>query len=438
MKFKPSYRKNAREKYAEKHPTIVYEGATLTPAQQKIADRVVNGSEKFYIINAGRQVGKSFLSVQLLLYFSINRPDSVNLYISMTYNQTLKLFNEMIRGIKDSGILKSYSKSTFEIELKNGSRIIFRSYQNPDNLRGYHVSGLAVLDEGAFCDDSFFPQVVLPMLSNFRQSKALIVSSPKGTNWFYEWYIKGTKKGRLLNKNTISFKLTYLDNPFCDKAEIEALRVSMPDAIYRQEVLAEFVSSANSAFSNYKQCISQNIHNQPKYNERYYVGIDVGRQSDYTVATVMAGVSGEIVEILRVNQMTYQQIVDEIVKLCKKWRPVAILQEVNGVGDPVFDMLQEKLQKERINTLQPWVTSNQSKNNIIQALNIAFENKEIIIPDNLDLTDELDTFEVSYSLKNHAVTYGARIGHHDDMVLSLALVNFARRTQAQTGCYGVV
>lgn len=438
MKFKPSYRKNAREKYAEKHPTIVYEGATLTPAQQKIADRVVNGSEKFYIINAGRQVGKSFLSVQLLLYFSINRPDSVNLYISMTYNQTLKLFNEMIRGIKDSGILKSYSKSTFEIELKNGSRIIFRSYQNPDNLRGYHVSGLAVLDEGAFCDDVFFPQVVIPMLSNFRQSKALIVSSPKGTNWFYEWYIKGTKKGRLLNKNTISFKLTYLDNPFCDKAEIEALKTSMPDAIYRQEVLAEFVSNANSAFSNYKQCISQNIHNTPQYNERYYMGIDIGRQNDFTVATVMAGVSGEVVEILRLNQLTFQQITDEIVKLCKKWRPVAILQEVNGVGDPVFDMLQEKLGKERINTLQPWTTTNQSKNNIVQALNIAFENREIIIPDNLDLTDELDAFEVSYSLKNHAVTYGARVGHHDDMCMSLALVNHARRSQAQMGLYGVV
>ena len=101
-------------------------------------------------------------------------------------------------------------------------------------------------------------------------------------------------------------------------------------------------------------------------------------------------------------------------------------------------MLSEKLEANRINTLQPWTTTNQSKNNIIQALNIAFENKEIIIPDDLNLTDELDAFEVSYSMKNHAVTYGARVGHHDDIVMATALVNFARRSQAQTGIYGVV
>ncbi|MBQ1183051.1 MAG: hypothetical protein IIX60_01240, partial [Clostridia bacterium] len=69
---------------------------------------------------------------------------------------------------------------------------------------------------------------------------------------------------------------------------------------------------------------------------------------------------------------------------------------------------------------------------------IAFENKEIIIPDDLTLTDELDAFEVSYSMKNHAVTYGARLGHHDDTVMSLAIANWARRTQAQSGVYGVV
>jgi hypothetical protein len=107
VKYVPAYRKNALQRYQDAHPVKIFEGATLTNAQRKIADRVTTGEERFYVWAAGRQVGKSFTAVQVLLWFALNKPNTVSMYVSMTYPQTLKLFNELYRGVKESGIVTS-------------------------------------------------------------------------------------------------------------------------------------------------------------------------------------------------------------------------------------------------------------------------------------------------------------------------------------------
>lgn len=441
MKFRPSLRKSARQRYADNHPVKVFEGATLTPAQRKIADRVTTGGERFFVWCAGRQVGKSFSASQILLWFAINKPNTVSMYVSMTYPQTLKLFNELYRGIKDSGIISSFSRSNFEIQFKNNSTIFFKSYQNADNSRGYTISGVLIVDEAAFMSDGDFEKIYLPMLQNHREAKALLISSPRGCNWFYDWYLRGGKHTAqgLLNKNTISFKTTYRDNPFVDPAEIESLKKTMPDLIYRQEIEAEFISGAASAFGEkYKDCISYDIHTERNPNDRYFMGVDVGRQNDYTVATVVSAISGEVVEILRLRQLPFEQIAAEIVRIAQKWRPSTILQETNGIGDPFFELLGKKLNEKYIGGLTAWTTTNQSKNNIIEALNIAFDEKSIKIPPDDELLNEIEAFEVKYSMKSHAVTYGARNGFHDDGIISLALSQWARRTHAVSGQYAII
>lgn len=441
MKFIPSHRKSAKQQYTEKHPVKNFIGANLTTAQRVIADKITLSDCRYFTWLSGRQTGKSFTCIQLLLWFALNKRDSVSIYISKTYAQTLKLFGELYRAIKKADIISDYSKSNFEIEFKNGSRILFRSYQNPDNMRGYSIKngGCCIVDEAAFADDSFIPQIVLALLQNDKSAKLILVSTPNGCNFFYDFYKKGERSSRYLNKAYLSFKTTYKDNPFCSLEEIENYRQTMPDAIFRQEVLAEFVSSANSAFGDrYKKCISQTLHTTPQPHEKYYFGIDVGRADDYTVCTCISAISGEVGEILRIRHKSFNEIAREIVKMAQKWKPIAIMQEINGLGDPFAEILQAELMKVNISCWQPFTTTNSSKNNIIEALNIAFEEKSIQIPDDVDLTDEIDTFEVSYSPKSHSVTYAARNGCHDDMVMSLAISNWCRRSYGASGQYAIV
>ena len=444
MKLTPRHRPSAKAKYTQRKEEatrkIVIEGAVLTPAQRKIAERVAKGSERYYVWAAGRQVGKSFTAVQVLLWFALNKPNTESMYVSMTYVQTLKLFKELYRGIKKSGIVQSCSKSEFEIVLKNGSTIYFKSYQNADNSRGYHISGVLIVDEAAWLKDEDFDGIYRPMLQNHKTAKALIISSPRGCNWFYNYYMMGTKGNRYTNKSTKSFKTTYLDNPFCDKAEIEDFRKTMPDLVYRQEILAEFISGAGSAFgSKYKECISNDIETNPlrRPNDHYYMGIDVGRQNDYTVATVISHMTGEVVDILRMRHLPFEQIANSISVLAQKWRVSCILQERNGIGDPFYELLGKKLAEKHIYGLESWTTTNQSKNNLIEALNLSFDEKSIKIPPNADLLDEIEMFECIFSMKSHSITYGARYGYHDDMVMSLAIANWAKRTHATNYQYAV-
>lgn len=444
MKFKPKRRLSAFEKYKEKHPKTIYVGAKLTKAQLDIAQRITQGNERFFIWCSGRQTGKSFCATQILLYTALNHPNTVSMYVSMTYPQTLKLFNELYRGIKGSGCIASYSKSDFYVEFVNGSQIYFKSYQNSDSCRGYHISGICIIDEAAWMADNDFESIFIPMMQNHKQSKALLISSPRGTNWFHKYYLKGCKHtaSGLLNKNFVSFKTTYKDNPFCSLEEIELYRETMPEKIFQQEILAEFVSGAFSAFGDiYKKCLYQ--EDKKIYNEDYYFGIDVGRKDDYTVCTVIGSITGKVYEIYRERYKSFESIANDICNLIRKYKPKQILQETNGIGDPFFELLEKKIAElgiytNQISPLQGFTTTNATKNNIVEALRIAFERKEILIPDNLDLTDELDTFEVEYSRKSHSVTYSAKQGCHDDMVLSLCLANWIKRTaNPYIGKYGV-
>lgn len=442
MKFHYKRRPSAYEHYRQTHPNTVFVGAELTEMQSKIVERIVNAKdEKYFIWCSSRQSGKSFLSLQILLYFALNRKNSVSMFVSMTYSQTEKVFNELIRAIKDSGVIKSYSKASHEIELINGSQILFKSYTNPDSCRGYFISSVLVIDEAAWLNDGDFEKIFLPMLQNHRDSKCLIISSPRGCNWFYKFYQRGLKGPRQTNKSVLSFRSTYLDNPFCNKEEIEDLRKVIPENIFKQEFEAQFISNAMSAFGDcYKKCTEvYNLNSlEPTKADKYYAGIDVGRNEDYSVLTIMSSLTGRIVDIVRIRQTSYENIVNEFVKHIKKWNPVSVLCETNGIGDVFYELLQKKLADLNIFTLKSFTTTNQSKNNIVEGLKLSFENGEIVIPDQIELIDELDSFECNYSRTAHAVVYGARSGKHDDMVMALAICNWARRNHINKGSYAVL
>lgn len=442
MKFRPHYRDSAKLKYQKAHPQTTYVGASLTVAQRKIADKVTTSDAKYYIWCAGRQVGKSFTAVQILLWFALNRANSVNLFISMTYPQTLKVFKELYKGVKDSKIISSCNKSEHEIEFKNGSQIIFRSYQNAENSRGYHCSGIMIIDEAAFLGDNDFAQIYQPMLQNHKQSKCLLISSPKGENWFYKYYLKGCKHTSegLLNKNFVSFKTTYKDNPFVDLKEIEEYRDTMPEPIFRQEILAEFVSNANSAFGeSYSKCI---ISRKPPtlYNKKVFFGIDVAKENDYMVCVVMTD-DGYIIDIYRKNKATFDSMADDIVQLVKKYHPTNIYLEQNSVGNVFLEMVQKKLNEIKYYDIEGWMTTNASKQDIVERLLADFQNRCVLIGEDVpyfdDLIDELDNFQVDYSTKTKAVIYGAKTGYHDDIVMALAICNKNRHIGNTKGLYGV-
>ena len=105
-------------------------------------------------------------------------------WVSPTQGQSSKVYKQILDLVIEAPVVKSYKGSMGDMEIlfHNGSIIKFRSAAQEDSLRGEPIDYL-IIDEGAFQKESVFQEILLPML-NVRGKKCLVVSTPKGKNWF--------------------------------------------------------------------------------------------------------------------------------------------------------------------------------------------------------------------------------------------------------------
>ncbi len=407
-------------------------GAKLFPKQQEIVNAitgtpVVQKSVAWHLVNCSRQFGKSFMLKQLLLYYAINEPNSKVLFVSMTHQQAGKVFNEILRAIKKSPLVAEKNAVEHSLILVNGSEIYIRSYQRCDFIRGLSANTL-IIDEAAFIREEDFQAVLRPTLSTAGK-RAILFSTPRGKNYFYDMCMRGESVEWPMYRY---YHATYRDNPIANLSEIDDAKKTLPDKIFRSEYEAEFVSGSLSVFTNVDRCVYSGVR---RPSGVCIAGLDIGRQDDSTALTIM---SGDTVVLQRTwRQNTWSNIINEVVKCLKEYQVKTVHVEINGVGDPVFEMLQQACSVQRCSTgITPWLTSNTSKQNAVEKLINDFNEGAIHIPDDKELRLQLDNFEAEYSTKSHSIKYGGRYPIHDDRVMSLAICNY-NRLNAPTCSYHI-
>jgi len=407
---------------------ITVQGFTPTKKQKEIIDACMDKSIKFIIGCFGRQAGKSFTAMNLLLKWVLEDNGSVAMWVSPVYSQAKKVFTELTNSIAGTGLTKSVNKSELTITFINGSVIYFRSGEREDTLRGYTLDYL-IIDEAAYIKDEVWNTVLRPtVLVNGK--KVLFISTPKGRNWFYNLAMRGMSDEYPLYK---TFHATSFDTPYITEEELIEAKLSLPDTIYKQEILAEFIDDGGEVFSNLKTtCV---ITNYPSYDpsKKYYAGLDFGRQNDYTVLTILNG-DGDMVDFYRERQKSWDIIISEVVNKLRKWRPVCFA-EVNSIGDVLYEQI-----KKQYPSVQPFITNSDSKQNMIEDLIMGMNEDKIKLPSpelNTDLYKELSVFTYEYSPKTRKIKYGSPNGFHDDTVISLALSYHSFKKKATYGSYVV-
>ena len=405
---------------------IIVEGFNPTDKQKEIILACTDETTKYITGCFGRQAGKSFTAQNLLLKWGLENNGSVSMWVSPVYSQAKKVFAELSESIVDTGLVKSINKSELNIILINGSIIHFRSGEREDTLRGYTLDYL-IIDEAAYIKDNVWRTVLRPTVL-VRGKKVLFISTPKGKNWFYEVAMRGYGDEYPQYK---TFHATSFDTPFISLEELEEAKLSLPESIYKQEIMAEFIDDGGEVFGNLKESCVMNHYPTQVASERYYAGLDFGRQNDYTVLTILNS-KGEIVEHYRERQKSWELIVSEIVNKLRKWKPVCYA-EVNSIGDVLFENIRKQYPG-----LQPFVTNNESKQNMIEDLIMGLNESKLKLPTeelNGDLYRELTSFTYEYSPKTRRVKYGAPSGFHDDCIISLALSYHSFKRKATYGQY---
>jgi phage FluMu gp28-like protein len=350
------------------------------------------------------------------------------MWLAPIYGQSKKVFQELSNLLANTTLTKSINKSELTITFINGSVIYFRSAEREDNLRGNTLDYL-VVDEAAYIRDSVWSQVLRATVL-VKGKKVLFLSTPRGRNWFYEMALRGDSEEYPQYK---TFKGSSFDSPYISEDELNEAKMSLPESIYRQEILAEFLEGAGEVFGNLKLTCVMSNYPQQDTTKKYYAGLDFGRQNDYTVLIVLNS-EGEIVDFYRERQKSWDIIISEVVAKLRKWRPVCYA-EVNSIGDVLYEQI-----KKQYPSVQPFITNNESKQNMIEDLIMGMNENKLKLPTqelNTDLYKELSVFTYEYSPKSRKIKYGAPSGFHDDTVISLALSYHSFKKKATYGTYVV-
>lgn len=410
--------------------------------QQDVIDEVkdARGSGRTVVVNSRRQVGKTTLIANLLLYYAINYAKTKNYCLSPTLKQGKSIFKTIIAAISTSGIIQTKNATDLTITLINGSTINFRSGEQRDTLRGETCTGLLCIDEAAYLTDDTF-NIVKPWC-DFHKSPMLIVSTPFVKSGFFWRYYNYGKTGQY---NTVTIDWTdekYREDlaTILPPDRLEEYRQVLPANVFRSEYLGEFLDDDGSVFTEFRKCVKDNAI---KPEDKLYIGIDFanGGEGDDTAVSVLND-KGQQVYVDYFNRLSATRQIDRIEQFIEKYgsQIVSVQTELNSIGTPLSEFLKERIESKShlrylVSKFDGFTTTNQSKNSLVQNLQLAFEQNLIqILPDAKQIS-ELASYTATYNPKTRNVSYNAPTGMNDDLCISLMLSYDAYRTYGKVGSY---
>ena len=415
-----------------------FQGIKPFSYQQAVINEVkdAKGSGKTVVVKSRRQVGKSVLIANLLLYYAINYKGTKNYVLSPTLKQGKNIYKSIINAISGCGIIKSKNATDLFITLINGSSISIKSAEQKESLRGETCTGILCIDECAYISSEVY-NIVKPWC-DFHKAVTLMVSTPfVKSGFFWEYYNHG------LNREYNCVSIDWSDEKYRDDmdfilppSKLEEYKKLLPKNVFLTDYLGIFIDDDGTVFTDFKKCINKN---EIKDSDKLYLGIDwaAGVESDDTVI-VAFNQYGKQVYLDYFNKLTPTQQIDRIEKFIVQYKnQIAVVQtELNSLGTPLTDFLKNRSQlKTIINKFVGFNTTNSSKNAIVQNLQIAFEQKEIEILEDEKQSRELATYTAEYNAKTRNVSYNAPNGLHDDICIAMMLAYDAYKNGKIMGAY---
>ncbi len=203
--------------------------------------RFLQSKFKFAWLCAGLGAGKSYALAHYCIGRMLSNPETMGLICASTYSQLRdSILTEIFRQLQVLGLSFEYSQQTGFLTLPcNGARVKTFSMENYEVLRGIEVGWIAI-DEACLAKEAAY-NVAIGRL-RCRRSNALqvrCVSTPRGYDYMHDRYY-----GELRTDEHDFIHATALQNHFLPDGYLASLVAAYSPKMYRQEVLAEFVSSA--------------------------------------------------------------------------------------------------------------------------------------------------------------------------------------------------
>jgi hypothetical protein len=341
---------------------------------------------------------------------------SIGWVVGPTYDLADRVFREIeliaARHLRHRIVaLKEHDRRIILRNMAGGlSEIRCKSSDNPVSLLGEGLDWV-IVDEAARMRPHIWEAHLSQRLLD-RKGWALLISTPRGKGYFHDLFLRG--QGR--DPHYESWNYPSSTNPHLDAAQIEAERERVPEAVFRQEYLAEFMEGSGAVFRNVRENATGEWK-APVNGEYYAAGLDLARTTDFTVLVIMSR-EKEVVFVDRFNRLDWNLQVARIRADVERYNSARVHVDSTGVGEPIF----ESLRQANI-WAEAYPFSQKSKAALVNNLALMLEKRQIVLP-RPELwpvgIDELEAFQYSI-LETGTVRAEAPYGMHDDCVMALAL-----------------
>jgi len=302
------------------------------------------------------------------------------------------------------------NRAEMVMEFPGRGRLGIYSAENDTGLRGESFH-LVIIDEAAQIKEETYTDVIMPTLADYN-GRCLLISTPKGLNWFYTEFQRGVADG----KAQASFHAPTSANPRPNiQRAFRLVKGRVPERTYRQEWLAEFVESGGLVFRNVDALATLKAQEGPIQGHTYVGGVDWGRFEDASVFAVLDATTRELAYVDRMVDTNFHLQLTRLQALHQRFGVITWTAEYNALGGPQVEALQNAGLP-----VMAFTTTNATKAKIIDDLALALEQKTLRLLDDPVLCGELKAY-TSERLPSGLIRYSAPEGMHDDHVMALAL-----------------
>ena len=301
-----------------------------------------------------RQAGKSVTCAVYIAWYALFNDHKTACILANKASIAREIFSRVQFIIENlpfwlqQGVVE-WNKTSFNLE--NGSTV-FCAASSPSAVRGKSIN-LLMCDEFGHLAPKLaeeFIASVFPTISSSKESKLIIVSTPKGMNQFYKLW-KDAEAG--LN-GFITVEGKWQEHPLRDQKWADEQLAILGKVKFAQEILCSFVGSSKNLIDGEK--IAQIPFIQPEYEREglkmyeapqkghmYICTVDVsrGQHLDHSAFIVydVTKMPYNIVATFKNNEISTMVYPALIEKTCKQYNDAYALVEINDAGGDVANTL---------------------------------------------------------------------------------------------------
>ena len=395
---------------------------------------------RFSVVLACRQSGKSISSVVYLLWYALFNPEKTIAILAnkgatareMLARVTLALEN--LPWFLQPGC-RALNKGS--IEFSNNSRIIAAATSG-SSIRGMSVN-LLFLDEFAFVERAGeFYTSTYPVVSSGVDTKVIITSTANGIGNTYHKIWEGA------NQNTNeykAFRVDWWDVPGRDEKWKEETINNTSQLQFDQEFGNTFFGTGDTLISSEKllnlralqpseilEGGSLLVYRRPEVGHNYIMCVDVskGRGQDYSTFNLIDISERPFrqVAVYRNNTISPLLFPDIIYKYANLYNTAYVIIESNDQGAVVCNGLYYDLEYEEVHITSATKSSGIGVEMTRRTKRLGCSGfKDLMETNKLEIVDENTILEISTFVAK-GKSYEASEGNHDDLVMNLVMFGF--------------